>query len=243
MNAIAERYVKLVLAMGQHDAAYVDAYYGPPEWKAEARTAKRPLAEIDADARPARRASAGIAGRPPQTGDELTVAPPRYLRRQLEALRARVRMLSGDEAVASTKSRRRSTTPSRPTHPESYFQATLDELDRRLPGKGPLDRPLRSVRKAVRHPARPARAGLRSRDRRVPAADDAARWSCRRRELHGRVRHRQVVERLQLVPGQLPQPDPGQYRPADLHRPRDRPGMPRGLSRATTSTTRCSRRT
>ena len=29
MNALAERYVKLVLALGQHDADYVDAYYGP----------------------------------------------------------------------------------------------------------------------------------------------------------------------------------------------------------------------
>ena len=34
MNALAERYVKIVLALGQHDADYVDAYYGPPEWKA-----------------------------------------------------------------------------------------------------------------------------------------------------------------------------------------------------------------
>ena len=50
MNAIAERYVKLVLAMGQHDPAYVDAYYGPPEWKAEAEKTKRPLPDIDADA-------------------------------------------------------------------------------------------------------------------------------------------------------------------------------------------------
>src|SRR5215210_1000124 len=33
MNAIAEQYVKLVLALGQHDSDYVDAYYGPPEWK------------------------------------------------------------------------------------------------------------------------------------------------------------------------------------------------------------------
>ena len=34
---IAERYVKLVLAMGEHDADYVDAYYGPPEWREAAK--------------------------------------------------------------------------------------------------------------------------------------------------------------------------------------------------------------
>ena len=43
MNDIAERYVKLVLALGQHDADYVDAYYGPPEWKQQAESRKAPL--------------------------------------------------------------------------------------------------------------------------------------------------------------------------------------------------------
>ena len=41
MNAIAETYVKLVLAMGQHDADYVDAYYGPAEWKDAAAKEKK----------------------------------------------------------------------------------------------------------------------------------------------------------------------------------------------------------
>jgi hypothetical protein len=36
MDRVAEGYVKLVLAMGAHDADYVDAYYGPSEWKTEA---------------------------------------------------------------------------------------------------------------------------------------------------------------------------------------------------------------
>src|SRR5262245_40575637 len=47
MNAIAESYVKLVLAVGQHDPAYVDAYYGPEAWKTEAERQKKPLAQID----------------------------------------------------------------------------------------------------------------------------------------------------------------------------------------------------
>ena len=33
MNMIAERYVKLVLRIGVYDGDYVDAYYGPEEWK------------------------------------------------------------------------------------------------------------------------------------------------------------------------------------------------------------------
>ena len=51
MNEIAERYVKLVLALGQHDADYDDAYYGPPEWKKEAEAGKVPLDELATRAR------------------------------------------------------------------------------------------------------------------------------------------------------------------------------------------------
>ena len=44
MNALGERYVRLVLALGKHDSDYVDAFYGPPEWKThDAISAERPL--------------------------------------------------------------------------------------------------------------------------------------------------------------------------------------------------------
>jgi len=46
LNPIAESYVKLVLAVGEHDANYVDAYYGPPAWRAAARQEQRPLSEL-----------------------------------------------------------------------------------------------------------------------------------------------------------------------------------------------------
>ncbi len=50
-DTIAEGYVKLVLAVGQHDADYVDAYYGPPEWKKAAETTKASLDSIASRAR------------------------------------------------------------------------------------------------------------------------------------------------------------------------------------------------
>jgi hypothetical protein len=44
MNVVAARYVHLVLALGQHDPDYVDAFYGPAEWKThDAISAERPL--------------------------------------------------------------------------------------------------------------------------------------------------------------------------------------------------------
>ena len=38
MNSIAEDYVKLVLNIGQYDANFVDAYYGPEEWRSGLKT-------------------------------------------------------------------------------------------------------------------------------------------------------------------------------------------------------------
>src|SRR6266576_2976586 len=50
MNAVAERYVHLVLALGQHDPDYVDAFYGPTEWKTQAEKEKKSLDAIGAEA-------------------------------------------------------------------------------------------------------------------------------------------------------------------------------------------------
>ena len=52
MNALAERYVKLVLALGQHDVDYVDAYYGPAGVAEGCGSdPRRRWREIDRDAR------------------------------------------------------------------------------------------------------------------------------------------------------------------------------------------------
>src|SRR6185369_6635746 len=78
MNRIAERYVKLVLAVGQHDADYVDAYYGPPEWRTDAAAQKRPLAELRTEAETL---IADLAAHPPVSRDEMDRLRHRYLAR------------------------------------------------------------------------------------------------------------------------------------------------------------------
>jgi len=135
MNTIAERYVKLVLALGQHDADYVDAFYGPAEWKTEAERRKVPLREIDAAAERL------IADIPAPTDadrrDELASLRRDYLKRQLEALRTRVKMLEGAKLTFDQESKALYDAVA-PTHPESYFAGMLKELDRLLPGDAPL---------------------------------------------------------------------------------------------------------
>jgi hypothetical protein len=142
MNAIAESYVKLVLAVGQHDANYVDAYYGPPAWKAAADSAKLPLGEI------VRQADAAIAllG-PAPAGDELPALRNRYLRTQLSALRARVEMLQGKRFTFDEESKALYDAVA-PTHDDAHFQRVIDTLSRILPGTGPVPQRMEEFRRA-----------------------------------------------------------------------------------------------
>ena len=48
VNTVAERYARLVLALGQHDPDYVDAFYGPSMWKTQAEKEKKSLDVIGA---------------------------------------------------------------------------------------------------------------------------------------------------------------------------------------------------
>jgi len=135
MNTRGERYVRLVLAMGQHDADYVDAYYGPPEWRKEVDARKRPLAEITADAGALATDIAGAA--PPASADELTRLRHEYLARQLEALRARAAMLTGMRLTFDEESKALYDAVA-PTHTEAEFGTVLAALEAKLPGAGPL---------------------------------------------------------------------------------------------------------
>ena len=43
---LAEEFVRLTLVLGEREAGYVDAYYGPPEWQAQAKLDRRTLPEL-----------------------------------------------------------------------------------------------------------------------------------------------------------------------------------------------------
>src|SRR4029079_15294109 len=109
MDRIAEQYVKLVLALGQHDADYVDAYYGQPQWKNEAAAAKIDLDTIGTRAKTLiadiDRERTAMAGSKPAGDDEMVRLRVQYLERQLSALAARVRMLKGERMSFDDESR------------------------------------------------------------------------------------------------------------------------------------------
>src|SRR6059036_1347309 len=132
LNKIAEAYVKLVLAMGQHDPDYVDAYYGPPEWKKQSET-KKPLDAIALEATQLRDQLAKIS----MPADEMEQLRRAYLTKQLSALQARVRILKGEHLKFDEESQALYDAVA-PKFSDSHFQEILAKLEPKLPGEGPL---------------------------------------------------------------------------------------------------------
>ncbi|HJX27527.1 MAG TPA: hypothetical protein VJ885_06410 [Thermoanaerobaculia bacterium] len=170
MNRIAESYVKLVLAVGQHDADYVDAYYGPPEWRTAAEAqGKRPLDQIRGEA------SALLAEvrplTPPASGEDARMHRLRheYLSRQLGSLIARVDQLGGKRMKFDEESKALYDAVA-PRHDDAYFQEGIDQLESLLPGEGSLNQRLDRFRQKYVIPAD-----------RVDAVFQAAIAECRRR--------------------------------------------------------------
>src|SRR3954451_4590052 len=133
MDTIAEEYVRLVLALGQHDRDYVDAYYGPPAWKTDAAAAKLDLPAIGARAAELGRRLEST----PAPSDEMARLRLQYLSHQLSAVQARVRILGGERLSFDAESKALYDAVA-PTFPESHFQEILDRLEKRFPGTGPL---------------------------------------------------------------------------------------------------------
>ncbi len=133
VDEIAVAYVRLVLAMGQHDKDYVDAFYGPAELKTVAEKEKKPLEAIGAEA-------IGLIERVkklPVPGEEIEKLRTDYLAKQLSALEARVRIVQGEKLKFDEESRALYDAVA-PTRTEAHFQKILDQLAAKLPGDGPV---------------------------------------------------------------------------------------------------------
>jgi hypothetical protein len=134
MDPVAEDYVKLVLAMGELDPGYVDAYYGPADWQkavaaqhwspeviaARAESARTRLAALDEDDAPA-----------------VVQDRKAFLDKQLEALIAYAKLLGGSEMTFDEQAKKLyDATP--PHYSADHFRTILAQLDKLLPGTGDL---------------------------------------------------------------------------------------------------------
>src|SRR5262245_46187658 len=147
MHAVAEHYAHLVLALGQHDPDYVDAFYGPPEWKTQAEKEKKSLDEIGGEAAELLKklmadgtlAARALADSPDagNSGDEMLKLRREYLQKHISALAARVRMLKGEKLKFDDESRALYDAVA-PTFDDSHFDKIISQLEAKIPGEGPL---------------------------------------------------------------------------------------------------------
>ncbi len=136
LSPIAERYVHLVLAIGQHDPDYVDAFYGPAEWKTHAEKEKKSLDAIGAEAA---ELSATLTKIPEvaTSGDEMLTLRRQYLQKQVAALAARVRLLKGEKLKFDEESRALYDAVA-PSFADSHFDYIISQLETKIPGTGLL---------------------------------------------------------------------------------------------------------
>ena len=134
LNALAERYVRLSLEIGTHEDGYIDAYYGPPEWKTEAEAAPRSIDELQALTAAL---NAEIDAVQAAATDDLTVRRARTLSAYVAAARFRMEMMEGVRVPFVEEAERLFAL--RPDiRPLNEYDAALARIDLLVPGEGPI---------------------------------------------------------------------------------------------------------
>jgi hypothetical protein len=172
LDAIARDYVLLQLTIGEKEAGYIDAYYGPEEIQARARAEAPgqtvPMLEARTAALRARAQMFADDGDPATTLDERRA---RFLAAQLTAARVRLRMQRGEKLSFVEEAQGLfGVTPELP--PLASFDPVLAEIEALVPGEGPLWQRIEAFNARFDIPTD-----------RLPAVFDAAIAECKRRTL------------------------------------------------------------
>lgn len=134
LDILAREYVAMTLEIGERDEGYVDAYYGPPDYREAARANPRSFAEL---ARVAERLHGRLLEVDPAQLDPLSRRRRVSLIGQLVAARTRLRMLQGERLGFIEEAQGLyGVTPQ--LRPLTDFDAALARIDRLLPGGGPM---------------------------------------------------------------------------------------------------------
>ena len=133
LDALARDYVQLTLEIGEREEGYVDAYYGPPEWREAARAHPRTVEQLA-------QAAAGLSARAAATTVLLDSPDARrlsFLMAQLTAARTRLRMLQGERlSFAEEAQGLYGVTPD--IRPLSEYDPVIARIEQLVPGTGPL---------------------------------------------------------------------------------------------------------
>ncbi|MFV0478303.1 MAG: hypothetical protein ACK5ME_10770 [Parahaliea sp.] len=170
VDDIATAYVKLVLAMGEHDTAYVDAYYGPPELRDTVRSSTPSVSNIATQAQE-------LYTQLPikenhKKSDDLKSLRIDYLRTQLTALAAYANSFNQSSSRNFDAEAKAFYDTKPPKRSLNDFDNTLEALEALLPGEAPLHERIEIFYKQYEIPKE-----------RLPAVFEAAINACRERTL------------------------------------------------------------
>lgn len=148
MDSLAEQYVKLVLRVGQYNADFVDAYYGPEGWK------PTPLDSTKKEAFPAE-AFSQEAKNIQQQLHQIDISKIQGIdsmrqaafQKQLQAVQTSISLLSGKKLPFDEESKNLYDAVA-PTYDEAHFSKLLTDLEKALPGKGHLSQRLDAFKKS-----------------------------------------------------------------------------------------------
>ncbi|KAA3613122.1 MAG: hypothetical protein D8M58_12500 [Calditrichaeota bacterium] len=135
MDEIAESYVRLSLEIGLYDSDFIDAYYGPEEWKPKVeKSDSLPSDKFINQANALLKQCENVD----QTNyKEIDKARLSLMKKQLIAVKTKVEMMAGK--VYSFDEEARLLYDTDPPHfTEDYFDNVLAELEKTVPGKGDL---------------------------------------------------------------------------------------------------------
>lgn len=134
LDILARDYVRLSLEAGEREPGYVDAYYGPPEWAAQAKAHPREVSVLRADAHALTVAAQAV--------DARRLTPLERRRRamligQLTAAETRLAMKAGKSFSFDEEARGLFGVTPR-LKPLSDYDAVLARINVLVPGPGPL---------------------------------------------------------------------------------------------------------
>ncbi len=149
LDAIAEDYVKLSLEAGERQPEYVDAYYGPAAWAAAAKADPRSLAQLLTDARALKARTIAVD---PKTLKPIDARRRTFLLAMLTAAETRLAMANGTHYSFADEARGLfGVAPD--LKPLSSYDPVLAEIDKLIPGDGPLWQRVNTYRESLSIPA------------------------------------------------------------------------------------------
>jgi len=138
MNSIAEDYVKLVLEIGQYDGDFVDAYYGPEEWKpTDNPTIDDGKLPASAFLERCENLTAKLSKVDTTAFDEVEKLRYIMLGKQIHAVATKVKILN-EETFPFDEEAKALYDAEPPHHEAAYFDSLLEQLDDKLPGEGSI---------------------------------------------------------------------------------------------------------